>query len=860
MTISNTVTGRLSYGLTGPLNEMNPLPVLALRDPTTEDINYPIGQVWINQNSNAIFIITSVAVGAANWDSIGGIGEDPITQYVVSPDGSGDYLTIQTAITAANTAGGVAMIYIKGNATTYTENLTLYDNIILIGEGIQTNITGVHTPPDSGAVLMSNIYFISATDVFTSAAAGTTRLRFTDCTFNCTNGWIVDCASWTGPIDFHTCHNASTSDGVVRVGASTVAIENSYVGDGANALSITGGTLAIRDSRIGCPISPAGANAGSINGGSFIGGTVTLAGTSAMSVSNSTLSTGATAAFTQSSAGVLTVTDSTITSSNNPAIDGAGAGAVTLSNVNFTSNSLLAATLTRAYVAETKATRLACGDATYRVTTVGPEFNVAQAYLNDLTETGASALVALEGNTSFASGDGSHTPYGVKGSITAAATGNSLAAVGVYGVTSQVDGAVIASTAAGVEGHLDILETDAADIPQVFAFGVKGYLDAADTTATPLTGIFAGIGSIVEYNTPFNAVAYGVAVSRLDAGAGTGTAGLAAYGVVQGTVAIADWLYGIDLYNGAAGVAYTTADIRLWDQSTIKADGTTLDITCIAGNSLIVSVGDDVGSNFFAVTNFSDNSVFTVDSLGDLTCRNVDILNTDITFNSNPVLQSILATGAVPSGATGATNIMACQEGVMMEEFLIGAGQTLIAPRMEADGLLISLDLVNTEGVEYNFGVFTSARHQFVVGTSPAFFVEAKFKVADSSGCEPLFLGFRTVGANDADYVNYNDIAGLGIITAQNADLVTIATRQGGAVTYTNSTDAFADGETHTLRINVSAAGVVTYLIDGAAPTGTAAYTFTGAISVMPYISLLHAAAAPGAIHLEHIKCGRQEG
>ena len=242
---------------------------------------------------------------------------------------------------------------------------------------------------------------------------------------------------------------------------------------------------------------------------------------------------------------------------------------------------------------------------------------------------------------------------------------------------------------------------------------------------------------------------------------------------------------------------------------------------------------------------------------GDVNVRAFAHTNTDITFNANPVLQSILDTGAAPSGATGATNILTCQEGYVMEEFIIGAGQTIIAPRMENSGLLISLDLTATEGVEYNFGVFTSAKHQFVAGTSPAFYFEAEFTVADSTGCEPLFMGFRTVGANNANFVAYNDIAGMGIITTQNSELVTLATRAGAGVTYTNTTDAFTDGQTHTFRVNVDAAGAVTYLLDGVAPTAVAAYSF-GAVSVMPYISLLHAAVAPGAIHLVSLECGFQ--
>jgi hypothetical protein len=45
------------------------------------------------------------------------------------------------------------------------------------------------------------------------------------------------------------------------------------------------------------------------------------------------------------------------------------------------------------------------------------------------------------------------------------------------------------------------------------------------------------------------------------------------------------------------------------------------------------------------------------------------------------------------------------------------------------------------------------------------------------------------------------------------------------ATTTTDTTDNASDGTDHTIEVRVSAAGVVTYLIDGVAPTTTAAFT-----------------------------------
>lgn len=204
---------------------------------------------------------------------------------------------------------------------------------------------------------------------------------------------------------------------------------------------------------------------------------------------------------------------------------------------------------------------------------------------------------------------------------------------------------------------------------------------------------------------------------------------------------------------------------------------------------------------------------------------------------------------------------MYCQDGVTMEQFILGAGQTIIAPRLENDGLLISLDLSNAEGAEYNFGYTTRSRHTFTIGTSPAFFVEATFKVTDAGSSDPLWLGFRKLGASNAAYATYTDAGVIGLHQTTNPDTVIIGSNLNNAGwAYVNTTDAFTDGQTHTFRVNVSSAGVVTYLIDGVAPTATQALTFDNGDVVMPFIHHLFigAGGAPGAINIQALKCGFQ--
>lgn len=231
---------------------------------------------------------------------------------------------------------------------------------------------------------------------------------------------------------------------------------------------------------------------------------------------------------------------------------------------------------------------------------------------------------------------------------------------------------------------------------------------------------------------------------------------------------------------------------------------------------------------------------------------------TDITFSANPLLQAAANTGAAPVGTDTATNIMICQEGEIMEVTNIGT-QTIIAPRMAAAGLLTSLDLTDNEGAEYNWGVLANSKHQYTIGTDPAFYLEWRFTLADVTGCDPVGIGFRKTEANDPALANYTDFAWIGVSETDNSATISLKTRlNSGAVTTTDTTDGWADGETHTLKILVSAAGVVTYEIDGAAPTATAAFTFDDTDVVMPFFYGLHGTTSPGAWHWVWMKAGVQ--
>lgn len=225
------------------------------------------------------------------------------------------------------------------------------------------------------------------------------------------------------------------------------------------------------------------------------------------------------------------------------------------------------------------------------------------------------------------------------------------------------------------------------------------------------------------------------------------------------------------------------------------------------------------------------------------------------------VFENFQNNGATSKNGGGAAGGTAGDENVLVLpttafEYHILGTQTITAPVITANGLNMgSMDQTANDGLELNHGVLSSQIPAFKVGTDAAFFLRVRFSIADVSGTDDCLIGFRKVEANQAAVDDYADMAALNVIAGD----INIETIVGGAATdTTDTTDNWADGETHELQVNVSAAGVVTYLIDGVAPTTTAAYTFTDALTVMPFFYFLEDTDIAGAVNVSVWECGYQ--
>ena len=220
-------------------------------------------------------------------------------------------------------------------------------------------------------------------------------------------------------------------------------------------------------------------------------------------------------------------------------------------------------------------------------------------------------------------------------------------------------------------------------------------------------------------------------------------------------------------------------------------------------------------------------------------------------FNDNPVSAKI--GGGAATGIGGDENALLTAENAF--EYHILGTQTILAPKKTASGLDINMDQTDDDGIELSQGILAGSKHALTVGTSGAFFFRVKFKIADVSGTDDCAIGFRKAEAYPANIDDYDEMAALNVISG---DIKIETILNGGATATTDTTDNWADAAEHTLEVKVSAAGVVTYEIDGAAPTATAAFTFDDTEVVVPFFYFLNASDIAGAVEITEWECGNE--
>lgn len=800
-----------AYGTPSGVTPMFPAPIAAWRNPAATDVGYPIGQSWVNQTSGQAYIMTGSVAGAATWALSSPGASDVDTINGLSPVLGNIIIDGGTNITDVN-AGNTVTLNLN-NAITLATSVT---------SPIYTSAAGMAIQ----APAANNI------TVRMGDGAGANKVSFTT-------------LAGAEVFSINSLGSIGTLAGLTVTGAFTQTAGNFNVGqdNAANAINIGGGTTA-RAITIA-----SGAALHTVAIGSASAGAMTIDSAAGISLDAATASnftvTGAGLDLTLSGVGGAVNVTSTqnendaIVIEASDAVGGvqirAGTGGILIGNEADTT------AITLGLIAPTSTRNITIGAGTVVTAAVTDTINVG----TDGATTNANSVKTVNINTGTVA-VGQVLTNIATGAVTSGTHTTSIATGARAAGTMAVDIATGTGTKTVSVGNVDGLTT----------LNIRG-ITLLNDSVNVATSINAG--------TSTGAVTIGNAVSGIINITGGAAVNIDAVGVLElnssaGVIGIGNdaVAQNINIGTGAA-VRVITIGNGSGATSVVVNSGTAA--ASFAANATVhtTTIGSTTGASATVIQSGTGKITMT-GTIQEATTNFMTRTGDSITFYASPIVQSTANTGAAPTGATGDTNIVCCREGVMMEEFVIGAGQTIIAPRMDANGLLVSGDLTVAEGYEYNFGAArTNSRHAFTIGTSPAFFFELRFRINDMDGAAPYVFGFRKVEANNAVFGDYTDYATIGMIAASSATQVVTATElNSGGQTVTNTTDLWGgDGTTNTLTVLVSAAGVVTYLLNGVVPTVVAAFTFDAADVVVPFIRITHS-ASPTAVNLVSMKIGYQ--
>jgi len=180
--------------------------------------------------------------------------------------------------------------------------------------------------------------------------------------------------------------------------------------------------------------------------------------------------------------------------------------------------------------------------------------------------------------------------------------------------------------------------------------------------------------------------------------------------------------------------------------------------------------------------------------------------------------------------------------------------QTILSPVFSTTlGLDISQDQTDNDGVQYTFGALgTQGAWTHTVGTDPDRFIKISFSIVDVSGTDDLAIGWRKNEAVQANFDDYDELASVNVILG---DVKNETILNGAATTTTDSALNWADGETHTIEVQIRGRRAV-FLYDDAPLPLAPEFNFDSGEVIVPFFFFLQATTTPGKVYWKYIEIG----
>jgi hypothetical protein len=268
--------------------------------------------------------------------------------------------------------------------------------------------------------------------------------------------------------------------------------------------------------------------------------------------------------------------------------------------------------------------------------------------------------------------------------------------------------------------------------------------------------------------------------------------------------------------------ANDTGKILVGDNTDLASVAVSNDATLAANGALTIATG--------AVTSgkILDGTIANAD-IADQTIQTSKLSPRGASFNfRDPPFIFLADNSGIATGAATEVDQLLFPDGLLYLYYNEQVGGPAIPSfTVTADGINVQQDAADNDDTQF-YAPGQVGERQMYTGQTDAFYVKGTFTITTVAGIDPLCIGIKTPQAN-ADIDAFADVGtaygGAGeevvafCVTAGDIEMITNVAAAGSVPT--DTTDDWSDGETHTLEIDVSAAGVVSYKLDGAAPTAS---------------------------------------
>lgn len=212
------------YGLSQPINNIPPMPVLAKRVPSTTDKNYELGTIWVYTTGSAAYILVSVAANSATWQLIEVSGGAGVFSTLTSTGAFTLDTTTAAVNTLGNTTGATSLSLMVGTGGFSLDGVA--GSVYAVGASTTTGSITIGGSAQAGTITLGSS---SASNTLVIAGgAGATTLQLAN-------------AQVAGSVSI----GAAMTSGTITVGGTGLQVGTISIAPGTGAQSLllgTGGT------------------------------------------------------------------------------------------------------------------------------------------------------------------------------------------------------------------------------------------------------------------------------------------------------------------------------------------------------------------------------------------------------------------------------------------------------------------------------------------------------------------------------------------------------------------------------------------------------------------------------------------